>query len=85
MTPAERENLINETLPLIKHIAHRVATRLPANIEMRDLINAGVIVSCCVSLRPTQSLKSMGAWCPSGAPRTIGQFGSHPSAKQEAG
>jgi len=43
MTPAERENLINETLPLIKHIAHRVATRLPANIEMRDLINAGVI------------------------------------------
>src|SRR5262249_3645569 len=43
MTPAERENLINETLPLIKHIAHRVATRLPANIEMRDLINAGVL------------------------------------------
>ena len=43
MTPAERDNLINETLPLIKHIAHRVATRLPANIEMRDLINAGVI------------------------------------------
>src|SRR5438128_10494292 len=43
MTPAERDNLINETLPLIKHIAHRVAIRLPANIEMRDLINAGVI------------------------------------------
>jgi RNA polymerase sigma factor FliA len=43
MTPVERDNLINETLPLIKHIAHRVATRLPANIEMRDLINAGVI------------------------------------------
>ena len=43
MTPAERDNLINETLPLIKHIAHRVATRLPTNIEMRDLINAGVL------------------------------------------
>src|SRR5438105_7768844 len=43
MTPAERDNLINETLPLIKHVAHRVATRLPANIEMRDLINAGVL------------------------------------------
>src|SRR6266571_9509450 len=43
MTESERDNLINETLPLIKHIAHRVATRLPANIEMRDLINAGVI------------------------------------------
>src|SRR5215471_10998749 len=43
MTPAEREALINETLPLIKHIAHRVATRLPSNIELQDLINAGVI------------------------------------------
>src|SRR5437899_10630819 len=43
MTPAERDALINETLPLIKHIAHRVATRLPSNIEIRDLINAGVI------------------------------------------
>ena len=43
MTESERDALINETLPLIKHIAHRVATRLPANIEMRDLINAGVL------------------------------------------
>jgi RNA polymerase sigma factor for flagellar operon FliA len=43
MTPAERDALINETLPLIKHIAHRVATRLPSNIELQDLINAGVI------------------------------------------
>src|SRR5207253_6426076 len=43
MTPAERDTLITETLPLIKHIAHRVATRLPSNVEMRDLINAGVI------------------------------------------
>ena len=43
MTVSERDTLINDTLPLIKHIAHRVATRLPSNIEMRDLINAGVI------------------------------------------
>ena len=43
MTPAEREALITETLPLIKHIAHRVATRLPSNIELQDLINAGVL------------------------------------------
>src|SRR5438309_5338805 len=43
MTESERDALINETLPLIKHIAHRVATRLPANVEIRDLINAGVI------------------------------------------
>jgi RNA polymerase sigma factor for flagellar operon FliA len=43
MTASERDALINETLPLIKHIAHRVAVRLPNNIEIRDLINAGVI------------------------------------------
>jgi RNA polymerase sigma factor for flagellar operon FliA len=43
MTAAEREALITETVPLIKHIAHRVATRLPSNVELRDLINAGVI------------------------------------------
>jgi RNA polymerase sigma factor for flagellar operon FliA len=43
MTTAERDTLINETLPLIKHIAHRVATKLPSNIEIRDLINAGVL------------------------------------------
>jgi len=43
MTPAEREELIVDSLPLIKHIAHRVAMRLPASVEMRDLVNAGVL------------------------------------------
>jgi RNA polymerase sigma factor for flagellar operon FliA len=43
MTSAERDALITETLPLIKHIAHRVAARLPSNIELQDLINAGVL------------------------------------------
>src|SRR5437867_4078086 len=43
MTAAERDALIVATRPLIQHVAHRVATRLPANIEMRNLINAGVI------------------------------------------
>src|SRR5438477_12827659 len=43
MTATERDALINETLPLIKHIAHRVAIRLPSNVEIRDLINAGVL------------------------------------------
>src|SRR5690242_6367613 len=43
MMESKRDALINETLPLIKLIAHRVATRLPANVEIRDLINAGVL------------------------------------------
>jgi RNA polymerase sigma factor for flagellar operon FliA len=43
MTTAEREALIVEHLSLIKHIAHRVATRLPASVEISDLVNAGVL------------------------------------------
>lgn len=43
MNAAEREALIVDTLPLIKHIAHKVAMRLPSTVEMRDLVNAGVL------------------------------------------
>jgi len=43
MTAEQREELIVSTLPLIKHIAHKVMMRLPATIEMHDLINAGVL------------------------------------------
>ena len=43
MKTAEREDLINESLPLIHHIAHRVAVRLPPSVEIRDLFNAGVL------------------------------------------
>ena len=43
MTTVEREDLINETLPLINHVAHRVAVRLPPSVELRDLVNAGVL------------------------------------------
>jgi len=43
MTAQQREELIVSTLPLIKHIAHKVMMRLPATIEMHDLINAGVL------------------------------------------
>jgi RNA polymerase sigma factor for flagellar operon FliA len=43
MTASEREALIVDSLPLIKHIAHKVAMRLPSTVEMRDLVNAGVL------------------------------------------
>jgi len=43
MSDNERESLIVESLPLIKHIAHKVAMRLPSTVEMRDLVNAGVL------------------------------------------
>jgi RNA polymerase sigma factor for flagellar operon FliA len=43
INPAERDGLIIEYSPLIKHIASRIAVRLPAHIERDDLISAGVI------------------------------------------
>ncbi|MGK5081707.1 FliA/WhiG family RNA polymerase sigma factor [Bdellovibrionota bacterium FG-1] len=38
-----RERLVNEYAPLIKYIAQKIAARLPANIELDDLISSGVI------------------------------------------
>jgi len=39
----QRELLVMEYAPLIKHIAQKIAMRLPSNIELDDLISAGVI------------------------------------------
>lgn len=38
-----REEIIVEYAPLIKYIAQKIAARLPANIELDDLISSGVI------------------------------------------
>src|SRR3989338_6915937 len=43
INPADREKLIIEYSPIIKHIASRIAVRLPPHIEKDDLISAGVI------------------------------------------
>jgi RNA polymerase sigma factor for flagellar operon FliA len=40
---ASRDRLILEYSPLIKYIAQKIAARLPANIELDDLISSGVI------------------------------------------
>jgi RNA polymerase sigma factor for flagellar operon FliA len=40
---ATREKLVLEYAPLIKYIAQKIAARLPANIELDDLISSGVI------------------------------------------
>lgn len=42
-TNLSREKLIVEYSPLIKFIAQKIAARLPANIELDDLISSGVI------------------------------------------
>jgi RNA polymerase sigma factor for flagellar operon FliA len=43
MTSQQRDELINDSLPLINHVAHRIAVRLPPSVEIRDLVNAGVL------------------------------------------
>jgi RNA polymerase sigma factor for flagellar operon FliA len=41
--PVVKDEIIIEYAPLIKYIAHKIASRLPANIELDDLISCGVI------------------------------------------
>jgi RNA polymerase sigma factor for flagellar operon FliA len=43
ITLDEKNKLIVEYSPLIKFIAQKIASRLPANIELDDLISSGVI------------------------------------------
>lgn len=43
LTLEQKNQLILEYAPLIKFIAQKIAIRLPANIELDDLISAGVI------------------------------------------
>jgi RNA polymerase sigma factor for flagellar operon FliA len=42
-TETSRDDLILEHLPQIKYIAHRISTKLPAHVEMNDLVSAGVL------------------------------------------
>lgn len=43
LTSQQKDKLILEYAPLIKFIAQKIAVRLPANIELDDLISSGVI------------------------------------------
>ncbi len=43
LTQNQKDQLILEYAPLIKFIAQKIAIRLPANIELDDLISSGVI------------------------------------------
>ena len=41
--PGIKDQIIIEYAPLIKYIAQKIASRLPSNIELDDLISCGVI------------------------------------------
>ncbi len=42
LTLEERDELIRHYASLVKYIAQRIAVRLPANVELDDLVNAGI-------------------------------------------
>ena len=43
MEGAERDALITECLPLVKFIALRISARLPAHVDVDDLIHSGIL------------------------------------------
>jgi RNA polymerase sigma factor for flagellar operon FliA len=43
ITNIQKKKIIKEYAPLVKFIAQKIAVRLPANIELDDLLSAGVI------------------------------------------
>ena len=43
MEPEVKDQIIVEYAPLVKFIAQKIASRLPSNIELDDLISCGVI------------------------------------------
>lgn len=43
MDPKVKDQIIVEYAPLVKFIAQKIASRLPANVELDDLISCGVI------------------------------------------
>ena len=39
----EREELIRSFLPLVKRVVHRLASRLPAEVDIKEMLNSGII------------------------------------------
>ncbi len=39
----EREQLINNFLPLVKKVVHRLAGRLPNDVDIKEMLNSGII------------------------------------------
>jgi RNA polymerase sigma factor FliA len=38
-----REQVLLETLPVVRYVAHRIYARLPQHVELEDLVSAGVV------------------------------------------
>ena len=43
ITEDEREELIRSFLPLVKRVVHRLAGRLPSEVDIKEMLNSGII------------------------------------------
>ena len=55
----DRELLITECLPLVKFVAHRISARLPAHVELDDLIHSGILglMDAVKKFEPSRNVK----------------------------
>ena len=54
-----REQIIKDYVPLVKFVAHRIASRLPSHVELDDLINSGILglMDAIEKFDPTRNIK----------------------------
>ncbi len=54
-----REQIIKDYVPLVKFVAHRIASRLPAHVELDDLINSGILglMDAIEKFEPARNIK----------------------------
>ena len=54
-----RDQQIVDHLPLVKYLAQRIATRLPASVEVNDLISAGIVglIDAVEKFEPERGIK----------------------------
>ena len=56
---AQREGVIEEYIPLVKYLAHRISIKLPNHVEIDDLVNSGIIglIDAIEKFDPSRGIK----------------------------
>ena len=54
-----REQIIKDYVPLVKFVAHRIASRLPSHVELDDLIHSGILglMDAIEKFEPARNIK----------------------------
>jgi RNA polymerase sigma factor for flagellar operon FliA len=54
-----RDKMIAESIPLVKYIAHRIASRVPSHVDVDDLINSGImgLIEAAERFEPGRNVK----------------------------